>query len=114
MRLLVTSGLEEDSVGFNFADGYGIGPHDRCLFHVLVFTGVANPNRGCSFLGNSHKVKRQTQKIKGKSQTDILVGTNIFFVNCDIIEHHYRAGVKARHLFSVSLIHKDAYQTVTY
>ena len=45
-RLIYTSSTEEDSVKFSFADGYGIGLHDRSLFDVLGFHGVPDPNRG--------------------------------------------------------------------
>ena len=47
-RPIVTS-RTEDSVEFNFADGYGISLHDRSLFDVLRFKGVLDPNRGGHF-----------------------------------------------------------------
>ena len=62
-RLIVTSSTEEDSVDFNFADGYGVSLHDRSLFDVLGFMKSLDPNRGRYFIGN--KVKKQTQPIKG-------------------------------------------------
>ena len=34
MRLIATCSTEEDSVEFNFANGYGISLHDRILFNV--------------------------------------------------------------------------------
>ena len=94
-RLIVTSSTEEDSVEFNFADGYGISLHDRSLIDVLGFKGVLDPNRGGYFIVNNNKVKKQTQPIKGEYPADITAGTNILFVNCDIIEHQHIAGVKA-------------------
>ena len=80
-RLIVTSSTEEDSVEFNFADGYGIGLHDRSLFDLLGFKGVLHLNRGGYFIGNNNKVKTQTQPIKGDYPADLTAGTNIFFIN---------------------------------
>ena len=94
-RLIVNSSTEEDSVEFTFAYGYGISLHDRSQFDVLEFKGVLDPNRGGYFVGNNNRVKKLTQPIKGDYPADITAGTNIFFVNCDIIEHHHKAGVKA-------------------
>ena len=37
----------------------------------------------------------ETQPIKGDYPADITAGSNILFVNCDIIEHQHIAGVKA-------------------
>ena len=94
-RLIVTSSTGEDSVEFNFADGYGINLHDRSLFDSLGFMGVLDPTRGGYFFGNNNKVKKQTQPIKGDYPADITAGTNIFFVNYDILYHQHIAGVKA-------------------
>ena len=94
-RLIVTSSTEEDSVDFNFADGNGISLHDRSLFDVLGFKGVLDSNRGGYFFGRNNKVKKQTQPIKGDYPADITAGTNIFLINCDIIEHQHITGVKA-------------------
>ena len=94
-RLIVTSSIEQDSVDFNFTNGYGLKLHDGSLFDVLRFKGVLDPNRGGYLFGNKNKVKKQTQPIKGDYLADITAGTNIFFVNCDIIEHQHIAGVKA-------------------
>ena len=49
-RLIVTSSTEEDSVEFNFEDGYGISVHDRSLLDVFGFKGVPDPNWGGFFL----------------------------------------------------------------
>ena len=65
------------------------------LFHVLRLKGVPVPNRGGYFIGNNDKVKKQTQAMKGEYPADIAAGSNIFFVNCDIMENHHKAGVKA-------------------
>ena len=94
-RPLVTSSSEEDTVKFNFADGYGISLYDRSLFDVFSFKGVPDPNRGGYFIGNDDKVRKPTQPIKGDYPADMTAGTNIFFVNFDIIEHRHIAGVKA-------------------
>ena len=56
---------------------------------------MPDPNRGGYFIVNNKKVKKQTQPIKGDFPADITAGTNIFIVNCDIIENHHIAGVKA-------------------
>ena len=93
-RLLVTSSMEKDSVEFNFADGYGVSLRDRSLFDVLELKGVLDPNRGGYFIGNNNKVKKQIQTIKGNYAADITAGTNIFFINCVIIEHQHIAGGK--------------------
>ena len=94
-RPIVTSGTEENCVDFNFADDYGISLGDRSLFGVLGFKGVPEPNRGGRFIGNTDKVKKQTQPMKGDYPADITAGTSIFFVNCNIIECQQIAGFKA-------------------
>ena len=94
-RPIVTSSCEEDCLQFDFADGYGISLRYRILFIVLGFRGVPNPNRGGYFIGNSNKMKKQTLPIKGDYPAEFTSGANIFFVNCDVIEHQHIAGVKA-------------------
>ena len=87
MMLIVTSNTEKDSVEFKFPDCYGISLHDRNLFDVIGFKRVLDPNRGGFFTGNNNKLKKQTQPIKGDYPAYITAATNIFFVNCDVIEH---------------------------
>ena len=93
-RPIVTSGTEANCVELNFVDSYGISLRGRSLFDVLGFKGVLNPDRGGYFIGNIDKMK-QKQPIKVDYPAVITVGTNIFFVDCVIIEHQHIAGVKA-------------------
>ena len=62
---IVTSSTEEDSVEFNFADGYGISLHDVSLFVLVGFKGMPDPHRGGYFIGNNDKVKKRTRTIMG-------------------------------------------------
>ena len=93
-KLIVTSSPEEDSVEFNFADGYGISLHDRSLFNVLGFKGVPEPIRDGYFIGNNNKVNRKHDQSRVIIRHILHAGNNIS-VNCDVIEHQHIAGVKA-------------------
>ena len=46
-------------------------------------------------------MKKQTQPIKGDYPADFTAAKNIFFVNCNIIEHQHIAGVKAPILYVI-------------
>ena len=80
---------------FMFADSFGISFHDRSLSDVLGFKGVSDCNRSGYFFGSNDKVKKQRQPIKVDYLAYITAGTNIFFINCNIIEHQHLAEVKA-------------------
>ena len=62
---------------------------------VLGFKGVSDCNRSGYFFGNNDKTKKQRQLINVDYLADITAGTNIFFNNCNIIEHQHLADVKA-------------------
>ena len=91
------SAKEDDgnNVELTFKDGYGISVRDRTLFDVLGFNGVPDPNRGGFFLGNNSLVKKMSQPIVNDYPSDITAGTNMFFLNTNIIEHQHVAGVKS-------------------
>ena len=79
----------------NFEAGYGISVRDRSIFDVLGFKGVPDPNRGGFFLGNNDHVEKMVQPITSDYPSDITTGTNMFFLNTNIIEHQHVAGVKS-------------------
>ena len=62
---------------------------------VLGFSGVTDTNRGGHFIGTHNKVRNQTQPMKGDFPADILSGSEIFFVNCNIIAQQHVGGTKA-------------------
>ena len=84
-----------DGVEINFKDGYGISVRDRSVLDVLGIEGVPDPNRGGFFIGFSYRVERMKQPIRNTYPPDLTVGTNMFFVNTNIIEHQHVAGVKS-------------------
>ena len=57
--------------------------------------GSAGSQTKWVFYGNQDKVDKQTQPIKGEYMAYFTTGTNIFFVNCYIIEHQHLFGVEA-------------------
>ena len=83
---------EKKTVELEFAEGYGISVRDPSLLEVLGFSGVPGTNRGGYFIGTHNN---QTQPMKGDFPADTLSGTEIFFVNCNIIEQPHVAGAKA-------------------
>ena len=89
---LLKASCEQKTVELEFAEGYGISVRDRSLLEVLGFSGVPDTNRGGYFIGTHNN---QTQPMKGDFPADILSGTEIFFVNCNIIEQQHVAGAKA-------------------
>ena len=91
---LLKASCEQKAVELEFAEGYGINVGDRSLLDVLGFSGVPDTNRGGYFIGTHNKVRNQIQPMKGDFPADILSGTEIFLVNCNIIEQHV-AGAKA-------------------
>ena len=92
---LLKASCEQKTVEVEFAESYGISVRDRSLFDVLVFTGILDTNRGGYFIGTQNKVRNQTQPMKGDFPTDILSGTEIFFLKRNIIEQQHVAGAKA-------------------
>ena len=92
---LISTTEEGNNVKLNFKDGFGISVRDRTLFDVLGFIGVPDPNRGGFFLGNNPLVKKMSQPIANDYPSDITTGTNMFFLNTNIIEHQHVAGVKS-------------------
>ena len=70
MRPIVSSGTDEDSVDFKFADGYGIS-HYRSLFDVLVFNGVLDTNPYGYSVRDNAKMEKQTQPIGGDIPANI-------------------------------------------
>ena len=90
---LLKASCEQKTVELEFPEGYGISVRDRSLLDVLGSSVVPDTNRGGYFIG-THKIRNQTQPMKGDFAADILSGTQIFFVHCNIIEQHV-AGAKA-------------------
>ena len=84
-----------DGIELNFKDGYGISVRDRSVLDVLGIEGVPDPNRGGFFIGFSYRVERMKQPIRNTYPPDLTVGTSMFFVNTNIIEHQHVAGVKS-------------------
>ena len=85
----------EDSIEISFKSRYGISVRDRSLFDVLGIQGVPDTNRGGYYIGTNYKVANMKQPIKNTYPPDLTVGTNMFFVNINIIEHQHVAGVKS-------------------
>ena len=92
---ILKASCEQKTVELELAEGYGISVRDRSLLDVLGFSGVPDTNRGGYFIGTHNKVRNQTQPLKGDFPADILSGTEIFFVNCNIIEQQHVGGAKA-------------------
>ena len=85
----------EDNIEISFKSRYGISVRDRSLFDVLGIQGVPDTNRGGYYIGTNYKVANMKQPIKNTYPPDLTVGTNMFFVNTNIIEHQHVAGVKS-------------------
>ena len=85
----------EDNIEIRFKSRYGISVRDRSLFDVLGIQGVPDTNRGGYYIGTNYKVANMKQPIKNTYPPDLTVGTNMFFVNTNIIEHQHVAGVKS-------------------
>ena len=92
---LLKASCEQRTVELEFAEGFGISVRDRSLLDVLGFSGVPDTNRGGYFIGTHNKVRHQTLPMKGDFPADIHSGTEIFFVNCNIIEQQHVAAAKA-------------------
>ena len=92
---LAEAKLQDNVVELKFNKGYGISFHDRSILNVLGFTGVFDTNRGGFFIGSNKLVQEQPQPIRGEFPSDIIAGTEIFFVYCNIIEQQNVAGTKA-------------------
>ena len=84
----------EDGIEISFKSRYGIRVRYRSLFAVLGFQGVPDTNRGGYYIGTNYKVANMKQPIKNTYPPDLTVGTNMFFVNTNIIEHQHVAGVE--------------------
>ena len=82
-------------VELEFAEGYGINDRDRSFLDVLRFSGVPDLNGGGYFMGRRRKVREQIQPMEGDLAVEILSGTEIFFVNCNIIEQQNIVSAKA-------------------
>ena len=89
------SAYVEDSIELSFKSSYGISVKDRSVFDVLGIEGVPDTNRGGFYLGLNYKISKLKQPIKNSYPPDITLGTNMFFVNTNIIEHQHVAGVKS-------------------
>ena len=85
----------EDSIEINFKSRYGISVRDRSLFDVLGIQGVPDTNRGGYYIGTNYKVANMNYPIRNTYPPDLTVGTNMFFVNTNIIELQHVAGVKS-------------------
>ena len=85
----------EVSIEISFQSRYGISVRDRSLFDVLGIQGVPDTNRGGYYIGTNYKVASMKQPIKNTYPPDLTVGTNMFFVNTNIIEHQHVARVKS-------------------
>ena len=83
----------EDNIEISFESRYGISFRDRSLFDVLGIQGVLDTNRGGYYIGTNYKVANMKQPIQNTYPPDLTVGTNMFFVNTNIIEHQHVAGV---------------------
>ena len=92
---LAEAKLQDNVVELKFNKGYGISFHDRSILNVLGFTGAFDTNRGGFFIGSNKLVQEQPQPIRGEFPSDIITGTEIFFVYCNIIEQQNVAGTKA-------------------
>ena len=86
----------EDSIEISFKSRYGISVRDRSLFDVLGIQGVPDTNPGGYYIGTNYKVANMKQPIKNTYLPDLTVGTNMIFVNTNIIEHQNVAGIKSR------------------
>ena len=95
VKPLSTAKTIGNRVELNFEAGYGISVRDRSIFNVLGFKGVPDPNRGGFFLGNNDRIEKMVQPITSDYPSDITTGTNMFFLNTNIIEHQHVAGVKS-------------------
>ena len=85
----------EDVVELKFNKGYEINFHDRSILIVLGSSGIFDTNRGGFFIGSNKLVQEQPQPNRGEFPSDIITGTEIFFVYCNIIEQQNVAGTKA-------------------
>ena len=85
----------EDSIEISFEGRYGISVRDRSLFDVLGIQGMPDTNRGGYYIGTNYKVANMQQPIKSIYPPDLTLGTNMFFVNTNIIDHQHVAGVKS-------------------
>ena len=94
-KALLKASCEQETVVLKFLEGYDISVRDRSLLDVLVFSGVPETNRGGYFIGTHNKVRNQTQPRKGDFPADIFSETEIFSVNCNIIEQQHVSGAKA-------------------
>ena len=92
---LAEAKLQDNVVELKFNKGYGISFHDRSILNVLGFTGAFDTNRGGFFIGSNKLVQDQSQPIRGEFPANIITGTEIFFVYCNIIEQQNVAGTKA-------------------
>ena len=92
---LTNADYVEDSIDISFQTKYGIRVRDRSLFDVLGIQGVPDTNRGGYYIGTNYKVANLKQPIKTTYPPDLTVGTNMFYVNTNIIEHQHVAGVKS-------------------
>ena len=85
----------EDTIEISFESRGGISVRDRSLFDVLDIQGVPDTNRGGYYIGTNYKVAIMQQPIINSYPPDLTVGTNMFFVNTNNIEHQHVAGVKS-------------------
>ena len=94
-NLIVTFSTEKVSVEFNFADDYWRSLHERILFDLIAFKAVPHPNPSWYFIGINDKVKKQAPPVKVDYPANVNLGTIFFFVNCNILQHQGKVGVKA-------------------
>ena len=88
----------ENSIEISFKSRYGISIRDRSLFDVLGIQGVPDTHRGGYYIGTNCKVANMQHPVINTYPPDLTVGTNMFFVNTNFIEHQHVAGVKSHPL----------------